>query len=201
MIMTISENQSRSSGRLILFTGPSGVGKNKILDVLFCLHPNQLKYSISTTTRLPRTGEVDGTDYYFVSTQAFESLIAQDGFLEYAQYNGQYYGTPKAKINEWLAAGLGVVLEIETQGALQIMEQVPANQLFSVFILPPEPAIETLRARLQTRNTETPEQIEARLVQSQRELLEAPKFQHQLVNWVVADTAKALSQLLYPETD
>ena len=189
--------QSTTTGRLILFTGPSGVGKNKILAVLFQLHPEKLKYSISTTTRQPRLGEVAGKDYHFVSKQAFEALIAEDGFLEYAQYNGQYYGTPKAKINEWLQAGFDVVLEIETQGALQLMAKIPANQLFSVFILPPEPAIETLRSRLRTRNTETSEQIEARLVQSHRELLEAPKFQHQLVNVVVADTAHSLSQLLY----
>jgi guanylate kinase len=189
--------QSTTTGRLILFTGPSGVGKNKILAVLFQLHPEKLKYSISTTTRQPRVGEIAGKDYHFVSKQAFEALIAEDGFLEYAQYNGQYYGTPKAKINEWLQAGFDVVLEIETQGALQLMAKIPANQLFSVFILPPEPAIETLRSRLRTRNTETSEQIEARLVQSHRELLEAPKFQHQLVNVVVADTAHALSQLLY----
>jgi guanylate kinase len=195
--MQPSAETMQKSGRLILFTGPSGVGKNKILTALFELHPNQLKYSISTTTRTPRVGEVDGKDYHFVSTPVFEALIAEDGFLEYAQYNGQYYGTPKAEINDWLAEGFDVVLEIETQGALQIMAKIPASQLFSVFILPPEPAIETLRARLQTRNTETPEQIEARLMQSQRELLEAPKFQHQLVNTVVADTAKALSQLLY----
>jgi guanylate kinase len=144
---------------------------------------------------------VEGEDYTFISKSAFEALIAEDGFLEYAQYNGQYYGTPKAKINDWLALGFDVVLEIETQGAVQIMGKIPANQLFSVFILPPEPAIETLRARLENRNTETPEQIEARLVQSQRELLEAHKFQHQLINTVVADTATALGHLLYPLTD
>jgi guanylate kinase len=191
------QTQSTTTGRLILFTGPSGVGKNKILAVLFQLHPEKLKYSISTTTRQPRIGEVEGKDYHFVSKQTFEALIAEDGFLEYAQYNGQYYGTPKAKINAWLQTGFDVVLEIETQGALQLMAKIPVNQLFSVFILPPEPAIETLRSRLQTRDTETSEQIEARLLQSQRELLEAPKFQHQLVNVVVADTAHALSQLLY----
>jgi guanylate kinase len=192
-----SSKTTERTGRLILFTGPSGVGKNKILTALFEHHSHQLNYSISTTTRTPRVGEVAGKDYDFVSKEAFEALIAQDGFLEYAQYNGQYYGTPKAKINEWLAKGVDVVLEIETQGALQLMAKIPASSLFSVFILPPPPAIETLRARLKTRNTETAEQIEARLGQAEREMLEAPKFQHQLVNVIVADTAKALSQLLY----
>jgi guanylate kinase len=184
-------------GRLVLFTGPSGVGKNKILTALFERHPDKLKYSISATTRAPRVGEVDGKDYHFITKEAFEALIADEGFLEYAQYNGQYYGTPVANITAWLAEGFDVVLEIETQGALQIMQKVPTESLFSVFILPPEPALETLRARLQTRNTETAEQIEARVQQAATELLEAPKFQHQLVNHVVADTAEALGQLLY----
>jgi guanylate kinase len=188
-----------NTGRLIVFTGPSGVGKNKILTQLLQQYPERLAYSVSATTRPPRPGEVDGQHYHFINKPQFEARIAQNDFLEHAQYGEHYYGTPLGTIKAWLAQARDVVLEIETQGAIQIMalmEQNPFAPLFSVFIKPPEPALAVLTARLQGRGTETPEQIQKRVNKAVEELTKAPLFQHQLVNETVNETVTQLSRLL-----
>jgi guanylate kinase len=188
-----------ATGRLIVFTGPSGVGKNKILTELLQQYPERLSYSVSATTRQPRPDEVEGKDYHFLRREQFEARIAQKDFLEHAEYSGNYYGTPLGTIKTWLAQQRDVILEIETDGAIQVMkllERNPFVPLFSVFIQPPEPALAVLTARLQGRGTETPEQIEKRVQKAAEELTKAPLFQHQLVNETVSETVTQLARLL-----
>ena len=137
-------------GRLVLYSGCSGVGKGTILKELMRRDEN-IKLSVSNTTRAPRPDEVDGVDYNFVSKEEFEKVIAEDGYLEYAKYCDNYYGTPIKQVNDMLTQGYNVVLEIEVQGGLQVMENFP--NILSIFILPPslEALAERLRGRLSTR--------------------------------------------------
>ena len=141
---------SQSQGMLIVFSGPSGVGKGTVLREYLQEHPN-VKLSVSATTRAPRPGEVDGVHYHFVSQEQFQTLIQQDGLLEYACYSGNYYGTPKKAVQEQLEQGNHVVLEIEVQGALQILRQHP--QALLIFVMPP--SYQELERRL--RQGVTPE--------------------------------------------
>ena len=188
-------------GRLVVLTGPSGVGKNRVLSALFALPKvaQRLVYSVSATTRAPRPGEVEGEAYYFMEPATFEALVARGGFLEHAQYNGHHYGTPKAAVQAKLAEGKDVLLEIETQGALAVMALAKAEgiPLASVFILPPSPALATLKARLQSRGTEDEATIAARLAVAEQELQCAPHFEWQVVNDEVPRCAQALAEWLY----
>ena len=123
-------------GVLIVLSGPSGVGKGTVRKALFEETHIDFQYSISMTTRHPRAGEVDGEDYFFVTREEFEAEIANDGMLEYAEYVGNYYGTPKSFIEKTLAAGRDVLLEIDVQGALQVKEKMPEGAY--IFLTPPD---------------------------------------------------------------
>lgn len=138
-------------GKLFLVSGPSGVGKKSLLDLLINRPELNLKYSISMTTREQRLGELPGVDYFFVSPQEFLSHIAANNMLEYAYFFNHYYGTPKSYVFNMLAKGKNVVLEIETIGAEQVMTKMP--ECVSIFIIPP--SIEVLKQRLIKRNTES----------------------------------------------
>ena len=144
-------------GLLYVISGPSGAGKGtickRVLDEL------DIDLSISMTTRKPREGEVHGVNYYFVTKEEFQERIAEDGFFEYAQVYENYYGTPKQMVMEQLAKGRDVLLEIDTQGALNVKKAYPEG--VAIFLLPP--SLEELRKRLTGRGTETPEAIELRL--------------------------------------
>ena len=135
---------NNSKGLLIILSGPSGAGKDTVLKELLA-HNDKVRVSISATTRQPRQGEENGRDYHFISREQFETLIQRDGVLEYAEYCGNFYGTPRAQVETWLDEGLDVVLEIEVQGAKKVMAKCP--EAVSVFILPPSFAVLEKRLR------------------------------------------------------
>jgi len=156
----------RERGLLIVLSGPSGVGKGTVRKELFSQPNTNYEYSISMTTRAPREGEVDGSDYFFKSREEFEQLIAEGRLLEYAEYVGNYYGTPLDYVNETLDAGRDVFLEIEVQGAAQVREKVK-DGLF-IFLAPP--SLSELEQRLVGRGTESDEVIASRIQTARLEL-------------------------------
>ncbi|MBO6047482.1 MAG: guanylate kinase [Erysipelotrichaceae bacterium] len=167
-------------GHLIMISGPSGVGKGTVRKILFDQYQEELDlvFSISKTTRDRRPGEVDGVDYHYVSDQDFEASIKDNDFLEYAGYVGHYYGTPLSFINDHIAQGHNVVLEIEVQGGMQVIEKRP--DVISFFILPP--SIEELKNRLIHRGTEDIEVINNRLKKAEEELTYAQYYTYNVVN-------------------
>ena len=165
-------------GTLFVFSGPSGVGKGTLNAKLFAEFGEQMAFSVSATTRAPREGEIDGTHYFFISRQEFENRIANNDFLEYAQFAGNCYGTPKSYVMSLLEQGKNVLLEIEVQGAMQVMERMP--QCVSIFVLPP--SFDELERRLRGRGTETEEKILKRLETARGELKYADRYQYQIVN-------------------
>ena len=165
-------------GVLFVFSGPSGVGKGTLKAKLFEEFADRIAYSVSATTRGPREGEVDGKDYFFISRQEFERRVKNNEFLEHAEFAGNCYGTPRAYVKKLLDSGMNVVLEIDVQGALQVMKSMP--ECVSVFILPP--SFEELEHRLRGRGTETEEKVRERLETAKRELPYAPQYDYQIVN-------------------
>lgn len=163
-------------GTLYIVTAPSGCGKGTILENAADKHG--LVYSVSATTRPPRAGEIDGVHYFFKSREEFEKMIKDDGFLEYAEYCGNLYGTPRAAVEKLLDEGKDVLLEIEVQGAMNIMDKLP--QAATVFILPP--SIKELRRRLLKRATEMPEVVEQRVKQAICEIPFAKYFDFVIIN-------------------
>lgn len=180
-------------GRLIVLTGPSGVGKGTLVRALRARHP-ELFLSVSATTRSPRPGEVDGEHYYFMTREQFEALIQQKELLEYAQYVGNYYGTPRAAVIEKLEQGVDVLLEIEVEGARQVAHTFP--EALRIFLLPPSE--EELKNRLVGRGTDTAEAIEHRLTRAQQEIRYAPEFTYRVVNDDLEQALQAIEAILYP---
>ncbi|MFC5541305.1 MAG: guanylate kinase [Bacilli bacterium] len=156
----------KERGLLIVLSGPSGVGKGTVRKELFKQPDTNYEYSISITTRPPREGEVDGVDYFFKTREEFERMIEEEKLLEYAEFVGNYYGTPLDYVNETLDAGRDVFLEIEVQGAAQIREKVP-EALF-IFLAPP--SLSELERRLIERGTESEEIIKKRIETAKEEL-------------------------------
>lgn len=178
---------NKRRGLLVVFSGPSGSGKGTVLKEALKKSEN-LKLSVSVTTRNPREGEVDGVDYIFYSQEKFKELISQDGFLEWACFCENYYGTPKAQIEALLSEGKDVVLEIEVQGAMKVKEKCPDAVL--VFNLPP--SMEELKNRLVGRQTDAPEVIEKRLETAVWEISQAEKYDYIIVNDEVEKAADEL---------
>lgn len=164
-------------GKLVLYTGCSGVGKGTILEKIKERDPN-VWVSVSNTTRGKREGEIDGVHYVFVTKEQFENLIKENGFLEYAKYCDNYYGTPKKPVEDMLADGRTVILEIEVKGGLQIMEKYP--DVVSIFILPP--SLDELEKRLRNRGTEDEETIQKRLSEAKHELGFKDKYNYNVFN-------------------
>lgn len=164
-------------GLLIIFAGASGVGKGTIMKRLLASSENY-RLSISATTRSPRQGEQDGREYYFIDRERFEEMIADGGFLEYAEYVGNLYGTPRQAVSDMLDQGIDVFLEIELKGFFQIKQSCP--DCVSIFVVPP--SMDELRARLTGRGTEPPEVIEARLRTAEEEIAHQELFDHIVVN-------------------
>ncbi|MBP0980872.1 MAG: guanylate kinase [Oscillospiraceae bacterium] len=177
-----------NKGRLIVYSGPSGVGKGTILKPLLAPE-GKLMLSVSATTRAPRPGEENGREYFFVSRERFEEMITAGDMLEYAQYNGNYYGTPKSFVEKQREGGVDVVLEIETQGALKVKELCPDAVM--IFVMPP--SYQALHDRLTGRGTETPEQQQGRLNEAIREMQLAEKYDFVIIN---DDLDKAREDLL-----
>ncbi len=163
-------------GILFIVSGPAGTGKGTICERL--LETENVFLSVSSTTRDMRKNEVAGKTYNYISVEEFESLIAEDEMLEYAVYNGNYYGTPRRAVEKELEAGRNVILEIEAQGAMKVKSKFPEAVL--IFVTPP--SIKELRKRLVERGRETEEQIEERIETAKWELRQADKYAHILVN-------------------
>ena len=165
-----------SKGKLFIVSAPSGCGKGTILSEVF--KERNVYYSVSATTRKPREGEINGTHYFFMSDDEFRKTISEDGFLEYASFAGNSYGTPKKAVFDKLEEGVDVVLEIETQGAFQVTEKYP--EAVMIFILPPN--IGELRRRLGKRGTESEEVIERRVSQAAGEIEKSLRYDYVIMN-------------------
>lgn len=181
-------------GLLIVFSGPSGCGKGTILKE-FLARNEDVKVSVSATTRAPREGEQEGVSYFFKTREEFEELVNSGGMLEYAAYVGNFYGTPKATVEAWRNEGYHVVLEIEVQGALQVKKNCPDALL--IFVLPP--SFEELERRLTGRGTEQPEVIARRLEKAREEVKSAADYDYILVNDVVEEAVADLETILNAE--
>lgn len=169
----------KERGILIVLSGPSGVGKGTVRKALFeQTTDSNLQYSISMTTRAPREGEVDGVDYFFKSKEEFEQMIAAGKLLEWAEYVGNYYGTPIDYVRKTLDEGKDVLLEIEVQGALQVREVFPEGVF--LFLMPP--SLDELRNRIETRGTETEELINNRLAVAKEEIDMMTAYDYVVVN-------------------
>ncbi len=155
----------QQEGLLIVVSGPSGAGKGTICKRLLEKNPN-LGYSISATTRAPRTGEVNGVNYWFLSKEEFQKMISEDGLLEWAEVYGNYYGTPAQKVKDSLAEGKNILLEIDTQGAALVRKKFPEGVY--IYILPP--SLEELKRRIIGRGTDSAESIERRLSCAREEM-------------------------------
>ena len=165
-------------GLLIVFSGPSGVGKGTVRREIFESSENQFQYSVSMTTRAQRPGEVDGVDYFFRTREEFEELIRQGQMLEYAEYVGNYYGTPLTYVNETLDKGIDVFLEIEVQGALQVMKKCP--DATTIFIVPP--SLEELERRIRGRRTEDEDIVQQRLAKARKEIATKNEYKYVVEN-------------------
>ena len=182
-------------GLLVVISGPSGVGKGTVRKALFNMPNHNLVYSVSMTTRKIRPGEVDGRDYYFVSKEEFENRIKEGKFLEYAEFVGNYYGTPLHKVNENLDRGNEVVLEIEVEGAQQVKKKMP--NCVSIFLVPP--GKQALYDRLRHRGTESEEIIEQRVQKANREFKKAKYYDYIVVNDEVNNAADRIMAIIRAE--
>lgn len=181
-------------GRLVLFTGSSGVGKGTIMKELL-EKDSSIRLSVSNTTRAPRDNEIDGVHYNFVTVDEFKKLIDEDGYLEYAQFCDNYYGTPKKQVEDMLSQGYNVFLEIEVQGGLQILEKYP--DVLSIFLLPP--SMDSLSRRLHRRGTEDEETIQKRLSEAEHEMSFKDRYKFRVVNGDIDEAVNEILDILHNE--
>lgn len=184
-------DRAAGSGRLVVISGPSGVGKGTVVAALRRLRP-ELRVSVSATTRTQRPHETHGVHYFFLDSAQFDELIASDGLLEWAEFNGNRYGTPVHAVREQLAAGETVLLEIEVQGARQVRAKVPGALL--IFLMPPDRG--ELVRRLHQRGTESDREIADRLGIAESEVAGSDDFDHVVVNRVVEEAAEEILRIL-----
>lgn len=182
-------------GLLIVLSGPSGVGKGTVRKELFKIPEQEFVYSVSMTTRPPRIGEVDGVDYYFVSKEEFKRQIKEDNLLEYAEFVGNYYGTPRDKVEEQLSKGKEVILEIDVEGALQVREH--CKDAVFIFLVPPSK--QALYDRLKQRATETEYEVRLRIEKANREFSLAHKYDYIVVNDEVSNAADRIMAIIRSE--
>lgn len=185
----------RNKGILTVVSGFSGAGKGTIMKELMKKYSEQYALSISATTRAPRCGETDGVEYFFKSREEFEQMIAKEALIEYAQYVGNYYGTPRAYVQEQLNAGKDVILEIEIQGALKVKRRFPDTLL--LFVTPP--SADELKNRLIGRGTETMDVIESRLARALEEAEGIEEYDYLVVNDVLSEAVEEVHEIIQNE--
>ncbi len=181
----------KNTKKLIIITGPSGVGKGTVVKAILKKGIN-IWLSISATTRKPRNGEVDGKDYYFLTTKKFKEMINNEMFLEWAEFAGNYYGTPINKINEKIKYGSKVILEIEVEGACQVREKFP--ETIAIFLLPPNK--QELEKRIRNRGTDNEESILQRLERADFEMSSSKDFDYVLKNYEIDKTADEILKII-----
>ncbi len=186
--------KEKQTGQLIVLSAPSGCGKDTICRELLGKNKN-LWHSVSCTTRKPRSGETEGVDYYFLTKEEFEDKIKNDEFIEYAMYNGNYYGTLKDKVVQRLQKGTDVILVIEVQGALQIKQKI--EEAIFIFILPP--TMKELKKRLENRKTETKEMVLKRFKKAYEELNEITKYNYVVINDTIENATNKIESILISE--
>ncbi|MCT3049455.1 guanylate kinase [Leuconostoc mesenteroides] len=182
-------------GLLIVLSGPSGVGKGTVRKAIFEEESIDFQYSISATTRQPRAGEVDGEDYFFVTREQFEEKINNGDMLEYAKYVSNYYGTPKSFIDETLASGRDIFLEIDVQGALQVKSKMPEG----IYVFLTLPDLANLRDRLVGRGTDSADVIEKRVAAARDELKMMINYDYAVENDVVSNAVERIKSIITAE--
>lgn len=188
------EFQLNREGILFVISAPSGGGKSTVLRAVLKAD-STLSYSVSATTRAPRTGEVDGEDYYFHTEEEFERLIAEDAFIEYAKVHGHYYGTLREEVARKLADRKDVILDIDVQGSLELKEERPDT--VTIFILPP--SIATLEKRLRSRGLDNEETMRLRLENARNEIRFAQRYDYVMVNEDLGRTIETIRNIIEAE--
>lgn len=183
-----------NKGLLIVFSGPSGVGKDTVLRELLKINKN-IKLSISATTRPKRDFEKHGEDYYFLNEKEFLDIVSKDGMLEYAKYCENYYGTPKQQIEAWLSDGFDVILEIEVKGGKQVRQNCP--EAVNIFVLPP--SLKALEQRLKNRGTESEKIIDNRLNKAKKEIEESFDYDYVIINSEIEKCAQNMNAIIIAE--
>ena len=181
-------------GKLFVISGPSGAGKSTVVNRAIGGRQD-VCFSTSVTTRAPRPGEIDGQDYFFIDKERFDEMAAKGELLEHAVYVNNCYGTPRAFVEEKLAEGLNVLLDIEVQGARQVRDRMP--EAVKIFVVPP--TLDELRRRLERRGTDTPEAIEGRLARARQEYAEATFYDYIIVNDDAVTAAAELTAIITAE--
>lgn len=183
-----------AKGKTFIISGPSGVGKSTVLKSLF-EGRDDLYFSVSATTREPRQGEEDGVHYHFISVERFQEMIESDAFLEYAEYVGNFYGTPKKFVDKAMELGKDVILDIEVQGAIQVCNKRPDT--VRIFIAPP--SWDELERRLKSRGTDSEEKIQKRLVRAKAELQTADVYDYFVINDSVEQAVREINAIMLAE--
>lgn len=183
----------KNKGLLLVVSGPSGVGKGTLLKLL--CERDDVFYSVSATTRAPREGEADGVNYFFKSVDDFKKMIEKDEFLEWAEFCGNFYGTPKQTVFDMLEKGINVVLEIEVAGAMQIKKTCPD----AVFIFITPPSMDELKSRIIGRGTESPDVISERLATAEKELTYISNYDYAVVNDDISLAVSNIEQIINSE--
>lgn len=186
-------------GLLIILSGPSGVGKGAVRRVLMEKNDLNLAYSISMTTRQPRRLEQNGVDYFFVDNETFQKNIDEGNFLEHASFVGNRYGTPKDYVEKLRNEGKNVLLEIEVQGAKQVLEKMKGDDIVSIFLIPPSWG--ALEKRIRKRRTESDEVIRARLAKAKAELNDKSAYRFIVLNDIVSRAAEEIKEIIRKEIE
>ncbi len=180
-----------TAGRVFIISAPSGTGKSTVIQRLMQLRDG-LYFSVSATTREPRTGEKHGVSYLFMSHTDFEQLIDKKEFLEYAEYVGNYYGTPKEPVLRHIAGGKDIILDIDVQGCKQVKQAMP--EAVTIFLIPP--SMEELENRLRVRGTDPDERVKKRMIRAKAELLEKDNYDYVVVNDIVDEAANKILDIM-----